>query len=338
MKALIYTGPNALIVDDVPVPVPGAGEVLVRVEAVGICGSDMHAYHGHDARRPAPLILGHEAAGRVAEGPRAGARVAVNPLVTCGCCAACDSGRSHLCPSRQILSMPPRPGAFADYVCVPERNLVPIPDSLSTTRAALAEPLAVAYHAVNQGARLLGRPLAGARCVVLGGGAIGFGAGLVLAMQGAAEIDIVEPNPERRATAARGLPAARCRAPGDVAGPGPDSADLIVDAVGSRATRAEASRIARPGAVIVHVGLLPGEEGLDVRKITLQEIVVSGSYCYTMQEFRAVIGALADGRLGPLDWAEERPLAEGAAAFADMDANRVAAPKLILHPGPAPAS
>ncbi|MGH1590260.1 zinc-dependent alcohol dehydrogenase [Methylobacterium phyllosphaerae] len=151
MKALIYTGPNALIVDDVPVPVPGAGEALVRVEAVGICGSDMHAYHGHDARRPAPLILGHEAAGRVVEGPRAGARVAVNPLVTCGRCPACESGRTHLCPSRQILSMPPRPGAFADYVCVPEKSLVPIPDALSTTHAALAEPLAVAYHAVNQG-------------------------------------------------------------------------------------------------------------------------------------------------------------------------------------------
>ncbi|GJE12674.1 alcohol dehydrogenase catalytic domain-containing protein [Methylobacterium longum] len=332
MKALVYTGPNALILEDVPVPVPGADEVLVRVEAVGICGSDMHAYHGHDARRPAPLILGHEAAGRVAAGPRAGARVAVNPLVTCGHCPACESGRSHLCPSRQILSMPPRPGAFADYVCVPEKNLVPIPDTLSIAHAALAEPLAVAYHAVNQGARLLGRPLAGARCVVLGGGAIGFGSGLILAMQGAADIAVIEPNPERRATAARGLPTARCHAPGDADGPGPNGADLVLDAVGSRATRAEASRIAGPGAVIVHIGLLPGEEGLDVRKITLQEIVVSGSYCYTMQEFRDVIGALADGRLGSLDWVEERPLAEGATAFADMDANRVAAPKLILSP------
>jgi L-iditol 2-dehydrogenase len=332
MKALVYTGPNALVVADVPVPVPGPGEVLVQVEAVGICGSDMHAYHGHDARRPAPLVLGHEAAGRVAQGPRAGERVAVNPLVTCGRCPACESGRTHLCPSRQILSMPPRPGAFADYVCVPETSLVPIPDALSTPHAALAEPLAVAYHAVNQGARLLGRPLAGARCVVLGGGAIGFGSALVLAMQGAGEVVLVEPNPERRAEAARGLPTARCRAPDDPEGPGPDSADLILDAVGSDATRTEASRLARPGAVIVHIGLLPGERGLDVRKITLQEIVVSGSYCYTMQEFRDVVDALADGRLGPLDWIEERPLLAGAAAFADIDASRVAAPKLILRP------
>ena len=331
MKALVYTGPHGLEMRDLPVPVPGAGEVLIRVEAVGICGSDMHAYHGHDARRPAPLVLGHEAAGIIAEGRRAGERVTINPLVTCGHCTACTAGRSHLCPHRQILSMPPRPGAFAEYVCVPEGNLVPVPDGLSIERAALAEPLAVSYHAVNQGARLLGRPLAGARCVVLGGGAIGFGAALVLAMQGACEVRLAEPNAERRAVVARSVPRIQTYAPGDAGEPGPDSADLILDAVGSRATRSAASRLARPGAVIVHIGLLPGEEGLDIRKITLQEIIVSGSYCYTMQEFREVVGALADGRLGDLDWLEPRPLCDGALAFAAIDAHQ-AAPKIVLRP------
>src|ERR671912_2543313 len=96
MKALVYTGPNALDFRDEADPVPADGEVLVRVEAVGICGSDMHAYHGHDSRRPAPLILGHEAAGRIASGPNAGRRVAVNPLVTCGPCEVCAGGRAHL--------------------------------------------------------------------------------------------------------------------------------------------------------------------------------------------------------------------------------------------------
>ena len=105
MKALVYTGPNALDFREEADPVPADGEVLVRVEAVGICGSDMHAYHGHDSRRPAPLILGHEAAGRIASGPNAGRRVAVNPLVTCGACEFCAGGRAHLCRSRQIISM-----------------------------------------------------------------------------------------------------------------------------------------------------------------------------------------------------------------------------------------
>src|SRR5215212_3621082 len=103
MKALVYTGPNEVELRDEPEPVPLLDEVLVRVEAVGICGSDMHAYHGHDSRRPAPLILGHEAAGRILTGPRAGTRVTVNPLVTCGACDYCESGREHLCRSRQIL-------------------------------------------------------------------------------------------------------------------------------------------------------------------------------------------------------------------------------------------
>ncbi|NBB98988.1 MAG: alcohol dehydrogenase catalytic domain-containing protein, partial [Alphaproteobacteria bacterium] len=81
MRALLYTGPNQMELTDLPAPIPAAGEVLVAVHAVGICGSDMHAYHGHDDRRPAPLVLGHEAAGIVAEGPRKGQAVAINPLV-----------------------------------------------------------------------------------------------------------------------------------------------------------------------------------------------------------------------------------------------------------------
>ncbi|GJE61115.1 alcohol dehydrogenase catalytic domain-containing protein [Methylobacterium trifolii] len=331
MRALVYTGPHSLALQERPVPAPGPGEVLVRVEAVGICGSDMHAYHGHDTRRPPPLVLGHEAAGRIAGGRRDGERVTVNPLVTCGTCAACESGRSHLCKDRQILSMPPRPGAFAEFVCVPEGNLVRIPDDLPVAKAALAEPMAVSYHAVNQGARLLGRPVTGADCLIFGGGAIGLGAALVLAMQGARRLCLVEPNAARRTVIARSVPRIRCAAPEDAEMALDAVADLILDAVGSASTRKAASRLIRPGGVIVHIGLLPGMEGLDIRKITLQEVVVSGSYCYTAQEFRDVVAALASGQLGHLDWPEERDLSGAVEAFADIDANRVGAPKVILH-------
>ena len=111
MKALVYTDTLEVQYRDEPDPVPGLGEALVKIEAVGICGSDMHAYLGHDDRRPAPLILGHEAAGTVLEGPMKGKRVTVNPLVSCGTCEACQEMRSNLCPDRQIISMPPRDGA-----------------------------------------------------------------------------------------------------------------------------------------------------------------------------------------------------------------------------------
>ncbi|MGE0612904.1 MAG: alcohol dehydrogenase catalytic domain-containing protein, partial [Hyphomicrobiales bacterium] len=142
MKALVYTGPQSLDIRDVPDPVPGADEALIKVEAVGICGSDMHAYLGHDERRPAPLILGHEAAGTIVTGEDSGRRVTINPLVTCMECPCCLSGRTNLCASRQIISMPPREGAFAQFVAIPRRNLVNVPDGFPIRKAALCEPLA----------------------------------------------------------------------------------------------------------------------------------------------------------------------------------------------------
>ena len=331
MKALIYTGPNALEFCDETEPAARNDEVIVQVDAVGICGSDMHAYHGHDSRRPPPLVLGHEAAGSIISGPNAGARVAVNPLVTCGNCDWCLAGRPHLCSSRELLSMPPRAGAFAELVRVPERNLVTIPDDLETKKAALTEPLAVAYHAVNLGAQLLHRPISAGRCLVLGGGAIGLGCALVLAMQGAQEIQIGELNAARRRTASR-AGAFHCYVPNERGEPAESSMDLIIDAVGAVATRSAASRLVKPGGVIVHVGLLPGSEGLDVRKITLQEIIVAGTYCYTPLEFCETLAAIARGQLGSLDWVEERPLSEGPRAFRDLDAGATAAAKIVLRP------
>jgi threonine dehydrogenase-like Zn-dependent dehydrogenase len=331
MKALVYTEPNVLVCREEPEPTPGNDEVLVRVEAVGICGSDMHAYHGHDSRRPPPFVLGHEAAGTLLSGPDRGARVAVNPLVPCGLCDWCLEGRPHLCPSRQLLSVPPRAGAFAELVRVPQQNAIKIPDGLDSAKAALTEPIAVACHAVNLAARLRQHPLAASRCVVLGGGGIGLACALVLAMHGAAEIHIGEPNAARRQTAAR-AGSFRCYAPNERGEPAKHSADVVIDAVGAAATRAAASRLVKPGGVIIHVGLLPGSEGFDVRKITLQEIIVAGTYCYTPLEFRQTLDAIACGRLGPLDWIEQRPLADGPRAFADIDGGRTAAAKIVLRP------
>lgn len=329
MRALVYVGPHDLVVQDEPDPLPVGGEALVRVEAVGICGSDMHAYHGHDDRRPAPLILGHEAAGRALSGPLAGRRVAVNPLVVDPACPFALEGRPHLSPSRQIISMPPRAGAFAELVRIPNENLVPIPDNLDIARASLAEPLAVALHAARRGLALLFGSVGEARCVVLGGGAIGLACGLVLAMEAAGAVQVGESSAARRRTLERSGLAAYDPAAGE---PDAGSADLVIDAVGAVSTRAAASRLVRPGGVIVHAGLLPGLEGFDVRRITLQEITVTGTYCYTPHDFRRTVEAMVAGRLGALDWFEERPLADGARAFADIDAGTVAAAKIVLRP------
>ncbi|MGQ9369413.1 alcohol dehydrogenase catalytic domain-containing protein [Azospirillum sp. ST 5-10] len=335
MRALLYTGPRRMDLTEVDDVAPAAGEVAVRVEAVGICGSDMHAWLGHDERRPAPLVLGHEAAGTVLGGALAGRRVAVNPLVTCMACPACLAGRTNLCPDRQIISMPPRPGAFAERIALPERNLIPLPDGFDAAAAALAEPLACGWHAVRLAGRALDRPLPAARCLVIGGGAIGLSAALALAAFGAAGIRMAEPNRRRHAAlAAAGPFAVFDPADGGPGGGGPvdGAADLVVDAYGGEASRAAACRAAAPGGVIVHIGLAAPAGGLDVRRMTLQELTVVGAYTYTAADFRDTVAAMLTGRLGALDWSERRSLADGPAAFRDLHAGGVAAPKLVLVP------
>ncbi|MBJ2151837.1 zinc-binding dehydrogenase [Paracoccus sp. IB05] len=324
MKALVYTGPRRLEMRDVPDPVPGPGEVLIRVEASGICGSDIHAWLGHDERRPAPLILGHEVAGTIMGGPRKGERVTVNPLATCGTCPACREGRDNLCPDRQIISMPPREGGFAEYITSPERNLVPIPDSLPAAVACLAEPLACGWHGVRLANLALAEPAG--QVLILGGGAIGFGAALAAKAAGSRDITLVEPNPLRRARLAE-----ICDFRLEEAAPTTLNPELVIDAVGFAATRQTASDLVRPGGLIVHIGLGQATDGLNIRRMTLQEVTFIGTYTYTSTDFHDCVTAISDGRLGPCDWAELRGLEDGAQAFADIIENRIAAPKIVLR-------
>ncbi len=328
MKALVYTATKETTYRDEPEPKPGPGDALLAVEAVGICGSDMHAWHGHDPRRVPPLVLGHEAAGRVLEGAHAGARVVVNPLISCGGCRSCLEGRSNLCPDRELIGMR-LAGAFAERVVIPEKNLIPVPEGMDPARAALTEPCATAWHALALAARAAWRPLSESRCLVIGGGSVGLLGGLILKAWGAAEVRLAETNALRRQTAA----AAGLEAFDPLAQPAEaDSMDLVLDAVGSTPTRAAAIAATRPGGVISHVGLQSWAGEFDARSVTLQEITFLGVYTYTEADLRASLTALHDGRLGALDWLEERPLAEGAQAFLDLDAGATPAAKIVLRP------
>ena len=171
MKALVLTNIAELTYKDVEEPKPDDREIIIEVKAAGVCGSDMHAWKGHDERRPAPLILGHEVAGMTPDGRR----VTVNPLVPCRQCTYCTSGRTNLCPKRQILSMSPRQGGFAQFITIPEQNIVPIPDHISYDQAALAEPISVAWHCITMAIDLSNTPIGKSNILILGGGAIGSG-------------------------------------------------------------------------------------------------------------------------------------------------------------------
>ncbi|MEM9105364.1 MAG: alcohol dehydrogenase catalytic domain-containing protein [Pseudomonadota bacterium] len=329
MKALVYQGEKTLEFGDVEAPCPDEGDLLVSIDSVGICGSDMHAFLGHDERRPAPLILGHEAAGVVMDGDLAGQRVTINPLVHCVSCPACSSGRQNICPDRQIISMPPREGAFAQQVAIPRSNVVAVPDDVSLEAASLTEPIACGWHATRLAGRASAVPLADASVLVLGGGAIGVGAALSLRAAGVERVLVSEPNPVRRAF----LGGDRGFVVTDSESISPDTQfDVVIDAVGFAATRSQAVAQVRPGGIIMHIGLGGWKGDFDFRRLTLQEITFIGTYTYTPDDFRETAQAIFDGRLGALDWIETRPLSEGQSAFEDILAGRAEAPKIVLKP------
>lgn len=324
MKALIYTAPNTLEFAEAGKPIIRDGDALIRVDSVGICGSDMHAFLGHDDRRPAPLILGHEVAGITTDGQR----VTVNPLVTCGTCQHCVSGRDNLCQTRQIISMPPREGGFAEWLAMPSSNLITVPDYVPLSKAALTEPIACGWHAIRLGKTHLSDTTDKSRVLVIGGGAIGVGAALSAKAQGFDDITLVESN-ALRADYLGSMSDINVLHPDDVL---ENDFDLVIDGVGIEATRALASATVCPGGVIMHIGLGSASGGIDTRRLTLQEITFIGTYTYTAKDFRETAQALFDGRLGALDWIEERPLENGQQAFLDIREGQNAVPKLILKP------
>ena len=330
MKALVYTDTLEVQYRDEPDPIPGTGEALIKIEAVGICGSDMHAYHGHDARRVPPLILGHEAVGVVQNGAREGRRVVLNPLMTCGTCDHCQGGRSNLCAERELIGMR-LAGAFAQYITIPERNLLDMPQDMDPVIASLAEPAATSLHAIYLAEKVLYRPLSECRALVLGGGSIGAFAALMLKEKGCTDVWLGDTNPLRRLTAEK-LECCKVYDPLGDGLPEENSFELVVDAVGSGRTRAASCGFVKAGGVISHVGLQDNEPGLDTRRITLEEITFLGNYTYSAVDLRAAIQALYRGTLGPLDWVDTRLLSEGAAAFREIHEGKAAAPKIVLRP------
>lgn len=329
MKALVYEGNHQLAIRDVAAPEVRAGDALIHVHSVGICGSDLHAYHGHDERRPPPLVLGHEVSGyRVDTGSHT--PVVVNPLVTCGVCAACHRGEENLCSERQIISMPPRPGAFSEQFVIPERNVIELPVSMNLTKAALSEPIACGWHAVRLVERVSSASLPSLRVVIIGGGAVGLGSALSARALGVEPLKVVENNPGRRDTAiAAGFD---CIDSEEAAGVLGRDIDAVIDAVGIQPTRQLASQMLRPGGCLVHIGLGDADAGIDIRRMTLQELRVTGSYTYTMNDFRETVEAMIQGKLGALDWFEEASLEDGLGCFERLAQGQVKVPKILLTP------
>ena len=331
MKALVNTATQQMTYRAEPMAaLLASDEVRLRIDAVGICGSDMHAYHGHDPRRVPPIILGHEFAGVVVEGAYLGKRFTGNPLIACGVCDYCEQGRSNLCSNRSMVGMT-RPGAYAEFMTIPFKCLIEIPPDMDATRAALTEPAATALHALHMAQRASVRPLQEAHVLVIGGGAIGMFMALLLRNYGVRDVQVGETNALRRASIARHADA-HAYDPSTEVGPKEGGCDVVFDCVGSKHTRIAALKAVRQGGVMVHIGLQDWSSEIDMRKLTLAEITLIGTYTYTMADLRATVAALHGDAFGDCSWVEARALADGAAAFADLHEGKSASAKIVLLP------
>jgi len=324
VKALRYPAWDVLDIADVDEPVLAAGEVLLDVAAVGICGSELEAVKHRSPRRTPPLVMGHEFCGEVsATAPdvtefKVGDRVVANSLIPCGRCRECRRGSSHLCQDRGIFGMN-RPGAFAERVAVPARVLLPLPERVSPLEGALVEPLANGVHVWSMLAAKFPETV-----VVVGCGTIGLLALQVARAGGALRLVAVdisdtrlnmaqavgaEPlfNPTRDAVVNEIRAFTRGR-----------GADVVIDAAGSPATRRLAVEAVRAGGEVVWIGTHGDVTELGGRDVVLGERRISGSYSTTSEDMETAIGLFAHGRIDIEPWTRPFPLVEGARVFRQL--------------------
>ena len=334
MHALVYTGTNKIDFREEKDPITKPGETLVKVKASGICGSDMHAFHGNDERRIPPLILGHEVSGTSLDGKYKDKDVVINPLISCEKCNYCKNQREHLCPERTMIGMSTpikREGGLAELVSVPEKNIFEVPKKLSIKEAALAEPAAVALHAVLLAEQNLKKPLSECKILIQGAGAIGLLCGLVLNKEKkSTNIIMSDPNKKRLDECAKYLKA-NFVSPNDKSIK-ENNFDLILESVGLEVTRHQAIKSIAPGGTIVHIGLTQPSGTFNFKKLTIQEITLVGTYCYTNMDFQKTLEILTEKKLGDLGWIEYRDLKKGSEAFNEIHNGTCVAPKIILIP------
>ena len=288
MKAAFLIDKKRLEIREVPVPVPKRGEVLIRLKAVGICGSDLHYYrNGHIGNEviTKPHILGHEASGEVVSlgeevtQIRAGQKVAIEPSISCGHCETCLSGRQNICLNIRFLGLPPTLGAFREYITIPEENLYPLPESMSYEEGVMLEPLAIGIHAVE-----LSKMNPADTIAILGCGTIGLSVLSVVKACGAGKIlvtDLLEPRlaMAKKLGADYVLNAKR----EDVASSilkltGKRGADIIFESAGEQETLNQAVKIAFNGGKIMIIGS-PEEESFSFpahiarrKELTIQNV------------------------------------------------------------------
>lgn len=332
MKALIMQKDRTIHVTEIRTPVPDAKEVIIKIAACGICGTDMHVYRGLDCTWTLPGVIGHEFAGTIVrcgsavEAWKPGERVTVQPLVHCGECPACREGSTNLCSAVTLIGGE-MPGGFAEFAAVPESALIRIPEGIPLEYGALSEPLATVIHGVN---RLMKARYN--KVVILGAGTIGL---LMLSVlrDRAEHIFVTDVDANRLLTAeAIGAEAAIHAGEKEVVtailNAAGGRADLVIDAAGFTATRKQGFSVIRPGGEMLCVALGERETEVDFMQLVTKELTLYGTQCHTREDFEQALDVMAAGRIPYEKIASRFPLQKGSAAFQ----NPKCAIKILLCP------
>lgn len=339
MKAALLTAPYQIGLQEVEKPRLGSCDVLIKVRCVGICGSDLHTYRGtHPFRKP-PVILGHEMAGEVVEVAedvslfKKGDRVCVEPQTYCHHCPSCYQGNYNLCSNKRILGTTPWPGAFAEYVVIPEDKVYLLPGGLSFEEGAMVEPLAVGIRAAQ-----MAQPRIGDTVLIMGSGTIGL-ATLAALKEAGVTRTIATDVEDFNLAKAKGLGAwstvnvARESLAEKVKeltnGGGVDAA---VIAVGVPSLIDESLGLIRKKGRVVLVALFDDKAAIDTFKIVSTEAEVVGSWVYTGREFQAAIDLMSQGRIETNSFITHRwPIERIGEALDLVDKRTEDLIKIVLH-------
>ncbi len=334
---MTLAAPQTITSAEVPVPTPGAGEVLLEIARVGICGSDIHAYYGKHPFISLPVTPGHEFSGTVAalgpgaEGLVVGDRVTAMPQLFCGTCPPCRAGRYNICEQLRVIGCQST-GAMAEYLALPASLCVRLPDAFTFDQGAMLEPLAVGIHAARRAGDIRGKHV-----LTLGAGTIGNLAAQAARALGAAEVMITDVSDARLAlardcgvthtvnVAREELSAALERAWGEA------RADVILECVGTQSTMEQAVQVARKGSDIVVAGVFEDKVSLSVGLVQDRELRLIGTLMYTEQSWRDAVAFVDEGKvtLEPL-MSRHFPLAGLAEAFRFIERNRESAVKIMV--------
>ncbi len=338
MKALMYVGPEKVEIQDVPTPALQPGQVLLKIAATGICGSDVHGFLGHSERRKPGLILGHEAVATVADTHataahwKHGQRVVINPLVSCMACPACLAGKQNLCANWWLIGLDRVHGTFAEFTAVPSSQIFPVSDSLSDTEAVFVEPLANVVHFFRIAMTEIPESLA-----IFGAGPIGSLALALAKLRGIPKVCVID-RIEERLDVARQLKAdcvinsAKEDAVAAVRKFTANGAEFVIDAVGVDATRRAGVNACARGGRLLFIGMAENDSGLPWIEMIRNEQSVFTTFCYSARDFNTSLSLLESRKLDLTAWTETRSLDDGQASFMKMTHNPGGTLKLIFKP------